>query len=86
MAACVPPVTLWCISGAPLLAGTVLVHATNETLAILANPEVTAIDQDLGKNGAIQVCLKILDNLSADVDRALQSMNVWQCVIYRRAL
>lgn len=46
--------TLWCIAGAPLLAGTDLVHATNETLAILANPEVTAIDQDLGKNGAIQ--------------------------------
>ena len=46
--------TLWCIAGAPLLAGTDLVHASNDTLAILANVEVTAIDQDLGKNGAIQ--------------------------------
>ena len=33
--------TLWCISGAPLLAGTDLIHASNETLAILANKEVT---------------------------------------------
>ena len=46
--------TLWCIAGAPLLAGTDLIHASKETLAILANPEVTAIDQDLGKGGAIQ--------------------------------
>ena len=46
--------TMWCIAGAPLLAGTDLIHATNETLAILANREVTAIDQDLGKGGAIQ--------------------------------
>ena len=37
--------TLWCIAGAPLLAGTDLVHASNDTLAILANVEVTAIDQ-----------------------------------------
>ena len=36
------------------VAGTDLVHASKETLAILANPEVTAIDQDLGKDGAIQ--------------------------------
>ena len=46
--------SLWCIAGAPLLAGTDLVHASNDTLAILANREVTAIDQDLGKAGAIQ--------------------------------
>ena len=46
--------TLWCISGAPLLAGTDLIHASNETLAILANKEVTQIDQDLGKGGAVQ--------------------------------
>lgn len=32
--------TLWCIAGAPLLAGTDLVHISNETLAILANVEV----------------------------------------------
>ena len=37
---------------APLLIGTDLVHATEETLAILGAPEVTAIDQDsLGSQG-----------------------------------
>jgi len=46
--------SLWCIAGAPLLAGTDIIHASNTTLDILANPEVTAIDQDLGLNGAIQ--------------------------------
>ena len=46
--------TLWCIAGAPLLAGTDLIHASNQTLRILANREVTAINQDLGKDGAIQ--------------------------------
>ena len=29
--------TLWCIARAPLLAGTDLVHASNDTLAIRAN-------------------------------------------------
>eukprot|EP01052_Picozoa_sp_SAG31_P012978 SAG31_NODE_770_length_12217_cov_2.855174_14_plen_174_part_00 len=46
--------SMWCIAGAPLLAGTDVVHASNQTLAILANQEVTAINQDLGKDGAIQ--------------------------------
>ena len=46
--------SLWCIAGAPLLAGTDIIHASNTTLDILANPEVTAIDQDLGLNGAVQ--------------------------------
>ena len=46
--------SLWSVAGAPLLAGTDLIHASNQTLAILANPEVTAINQDLGLNGAIQ--------------------------------
>jgi alpha-galactosidase len=45
---------LWCISGAPLLVGSDLIHASNTTLAILANPEVTAVDQDLGWNNAVQ--------------------------------
>jgi alpha-galactosidase len=57
--------TMWCIAGAPLLAGTDLIHASNETLAILANREVTAIDQDLGKGGAIQGKL-LTANLWAD--------------------
>eukprot|EP00658_Telonema_sp_P-2_P053634 TRINITY_DN4221_c0_g2_i11.p1 TRINITY_DN4221_c0_g2~~TRINITY_DN4221_c0_g2_i11.p1 ORF type:complete len:727 (-),score=188.39 TRINITY_DN4221_c0_g2_i11:280-2460(-) len=46
--------SLWSIAGAPLLAGTDLIHASSDTLAILANKEVTAINQDLGLDGAIQ--------------------------------
>eukprot|EP00750_Incisomonas_marina_P011167 INCI16350.5.p1 GENE.INCI16350.5~~INCI16350.5.p1 ORF type:complete len:812 (+),score=130.53 INCI16350.5:666-3101(+) len=53
---------LWCIAGAPLLAGTDIVHASNETLAILSNPEVTAVNQDLGFGGAVQGHLYIPAN------------------------
>ena len=44
--------TLWSILAAPLLAGNDLSRMTPETLAILTNKEVVAIDQDrLGKQG-----------------------------------
>jgi alpha-galactosidase len=44
--------TLWCILAAPLLAGNDLTKMTKETLAILSNPEVIAVDQDpLGVQG-----------------------------------
>jgi len=46
--------SLWSLASAPLLAGTDIVGASNTTLAILANKEVTAINQDLGKGGALQ--------------------------------
>ena len=46
--------SLWCVASAPLLAGTDIVGASNATLDILANPEVTAVNQDLGREGAIQ--------------------------------
>ena len=42
---------MWCVVGAPLLAGTDLVHASPETLAILTNKEVIAVNQDPGKGG-----------------------------------
>jgi len=45
---------LWCIAGAPLLAGTDIVHASNETLAIFTAPEVVAVNQDLGLHGKLQ--------------------------------
>merc|ERR1712146_647041 len=45
---------LWCVAGAPLLAGTDLIHADNQTLSILTNPEVIAVDQDHGGNNAVQ--------------------------------
>ena len=44
--------TLWCILAAPLLAGNDLTKMTKETLEILTNPEVIAVDQDpLGVQG-----------------------------------
>ena len=38
--------TLWCLLAAPLLAGNDLTKMKPETLAILTNPEVIAVDQD----------------------------------------
>eukprot|EP00040_Diaphanoeca_grandis_P027821 m.159215 g.159215 ORF g.159215 m.159215 type:complete len:969 (-) comp31127_c1_seq1:249-3155(-) len=46
--------SLWCIVGAPLLAGTDIIHASNETLEILMAAEVIAVNQDLGRDGHIQ--------------------------------
>ncbi len=44
--------TLWAISGAPLLVGADLTTLSPETLATLTNPEVLAVDQDaLGLQG-----------------------------------
>jgi alpha-galactosidase len=43
-----------CVASAPLLAGTDVVHASNETLAILTAPELIAINQDLGVDGKLQ--------------------------------
>jgi alpha-galactosidase len=46
--------SLWCLLAAPLLAGNDLRKMTPETLAILTNPEVIAVDQDpAGKQGRI---------------------------------
>eukprot|EP00656_Telonema_subtile_P039805 TRINITY_DN44889_c0_g2_i1.p1 TRINITY_DN44889_c0_g2~~TRINITY_DN44889_c0_g2_i1.p1 ORF type:complete len:327 (+),score=91.75 TRINITY_DN44889_c0_g2_i1:704-1684(+) len=44
--------SLWSVAGAPLLAGTDLIHASATTLAILTNKEVNGINQDLGLAGA----------------------------------
>jgi alpha-galactosidase len=38
--------SLWCLLASPLLAGNDLSKMTRETLAILTNPEVVAVDQD----------------------------------------
>jgi alpha-galactosidase len=44
--------SLWCLLAAPLLAGNDLSKMTPDTLAILTNPEVIALDQDaLGMQG-----------------------------------
>ena len=42
---------LWCISGAPLLAGTDIVHASRQTLEILTAAELIGVNQDAGKGG-----------------------------------
>lgn len=38
--------SLWCLLAAPLLAGNDLAKMSSETLAILTNPEIVALDQD----------------------------------------
>ena len=47
--------TLWCIMAAPLLAGNDLTSTSAQTLAILTNPEVIAVDQDPAGEQGIQV-------------------------------
>ena len=44
----------WCVVSAPLLAGTDIVRATTETLAILTAAEYIAVNQDLGHHDRIQ--------------------------------
>jgi alpha-galactosidase len=58
--------SLWCLLAAPLMAGNDLIKMTPETLAILTNPEVIAVDQDsagiqgrlIYQQGAIAVMMK----------------------------
>jgi alpha-galactosidase len=47
--------TLWCMMGAPLIAGNDLTSMSAQTLAILSNPEVIAVDQDPAAEQGIQV-------------------------------
>ncbi|MGO9270109.1 MAG: glycoside hydrolase family 27 protein [Terriglobia bacterium] len=71
--------SLWCILAAPLLAGNDLSKMTPETLAILNNPEVVAVDQDplgteghrLRQEGPFEVWMKPL----ADGSRAVALFN-----------
>eukprot|EP01060_Flectonema_neradi_P005024 TRINITY_DN1331_c0_g1_i7.p1 TRINITY_DN1331_c0_g1~~TRINITY_DN1331_c0_g1_i7.p1 ORF type:complete len:918 (+),score=238.62 TRINITY_DN1331_c0_g1_i7:41-2794(+) len=46
--------SIWAIMSSAMLAGTDLVNPSNETLAILTNKEVIAVNQDLGLNNVIQ--------------------------------
>jgi alpha-galactosidase len=58
--------SVWCLLAAPLIAGNDLTKMTPETLAILTNPEVIAVDQDpagiqghrIMEQGAIVVMMK----------------------------
>jgi alpha-galactosidase len=57
--------TLWAALAAPLVIGTDLVHARPETLALLTNPGVIAIDQDpLGRPARLVSATNGLDVLS----------------------
>jgi len=72
--------SLWCMLAAPLISGNDLRSMTNETLAILTNTEVIAIDQDpLG----IQ-CLKFLDSGNLQVyAKPLQNNELAICFLNR---
>jgi alpha-galactosidase len=71
--------TLWCILAAPLLAGNDLGKMTKETLEILTNPEVIAVDQDphgveghrVWQEGPLEVWMKPL----ADGSKAVGLFN-----------
>lgn len=77
--------SLWCLLAAPLMAGNDLTKMTPQTLAILTNPEVLAIDQDPAgiqghrvlEQGAIVVMVKPL----ADGSRAVGFFNREQGVV-----
>jgi alpha-galactosidase len=67
--------TLWCLLAAPLLAGNDLSKMTPETVAILTNPEVVAVDQDplgiqghrVAQEGQLEVWVKPLGDGSKAV-------------------
>ena len=77
--------SLWCLLAAPLLAGNDLSKMTPETLAILTNPEVIALDQDplgvqghrVAQEGQLEVWVKLL----ADGSKAVGLFNRGESVM-----
>jgi alpha-galactosidase len=77
--------SLWCLLAAPLLAGNDLSNMSKETLAILTNPEVIAIDQDakgvqgrrVSQEGPLEVWVKPL----ADGSKAVGLFNRGESVM-----
>ncbi len=71
--------SLWCILAAPLISGNDLTKMSQETLAILTNPEVIAVDKDpagieghrVSEEGPLQVWMKPL----ADGSKAVGLFN-----------
>merc|ERR1740127_194753 len=59
---------LWAIAAAPILVGTDVVHASEQTLKILTNKEVIAINQDPGYKGKVQGTV---------VDQSQEQAEVW---------
>ncbi len=78
-------ISLWSLLAAPLMAGNDLTKMTSETIAILTNPEVIAVDQDAAgmqghqvyEQGAIAVIVKPL----ADGSKAVGLFNREQGVV-----
>ncbi len=64
--------SLWCLLSAPLIAGNDLTKMTPQTLAILTNPDVIAVDQDPAGNegyrvwqeGPLQIWMKVMADRS----------------------
>jgi len=64
--------SLWCLLAAPLISGNDLATMTPETLAILANPDVVAVDQDPAGNqgyrvwqeGSLEIWVKVMADRS----------------------
>jgi alpha-galactosidase len=77
--------SLWCLLAAPLLAGNDLAKMSAETLAILTNPEVIAVDQDpwgiqgrrVAQEGQLEVWVKPL----ADGSKAVGLFNRGESVM-----
>jgi alpha-galactosidase len=77
--------SLWCLLAAPLLAGNDLSKMTPETLALLTNPEVIAVDQDplgiqghrVAQEGQLEVWVKPL----ADDSKAVGLFNRGESVM-----
>jgi alpha-galactosidase len=77
--------SLWCLLAAPLLAGNDLSKMTPETLALLTNPEVIAVDQDplgiqshrVAQEGQLEVWVKPL----ADASKAVGLFNRGESVM-----
>jgi alpha-galactosidase len=77
--------SLWCLLAAPLLAGNDLSKMTPDTLAILTNPEVIAVDQDalgiqghrVAQEGQLEVWVKLL----ADGSKAVGLFNRGESVM-----
>jgi alpha-galactosidase len=77
--------SLWCLLAAPLMAGNNLTTMTPQTLAILTNPEVVAVDQDpagiqgriIMEEGPIMVMMKPM----ADGSKAVGFFNREQGVV-----
>ncbi len=71
--------SLWCLLAAPLLAGNDLSKMTPETLAILTNPEVIAVDQDAagmqGRRVAAEGPLEVWVKPLSDGSRAVGLFN-----------